>query len=60
MQRPYLAYSIQLAEFLIRKGYNIISVAPNKNDKSKYVFFLNNEDGQIENAVQEYKNNLSA
>ncbi|MCM3115459.1 hypothetical protein M3610_09180 [Neobacillus sp. MER 74] len=54
MNKSYLIYNLQLAEYLIRKGYSIIGISPNKFMEGKYVFFLSNEDGQIETHIKEY------
>lgn len=43
----------RLANFLIKKGYNIINIAPNKNVKNASVFYFVADD-YIDNYILEY------
>ncbi|KZD43492.1 hypothetical protein B4083_0892 [Bacillus cereus] len=43
-------------EHLIRKGYRLIGISPNKHCEGKFVFFFNDKDSRIKNVVDQYKN----
>lgn len=59
LKNTYIVYNLNLMEHLIRKGYGLIGISPNKHCEGKFVFFFNDNDGRIEYAVNQYKNQIA-
>lgn len=43
--KDIIVYKRSLAQKLVKQGYKIIDVQPNRKDENRTVFFFENEDG---------------
>ncbi|QSQ09775.1 hypothetical protein H0A61_02156 [Koleobacter methoxysyntrophicus] len=46
-------YTAKLARYLLRKGYRIVDIAPNFNDRKMTVFYFRNE-RELEKEIQKF------
>lgn len=54
MQETKLIFSPQIARYLLKRGFPITDIKPDKKDEKMTVFIFKYDDGLIE-AIQDYK-----